>query len=126
MENLARIRADRCVFRQRCAVWLGSNWIGGPAGLQDVWPPVPSLDDVGPMARTLAAIRAIWAAMRRTDDRPPVAAPLHASFDPAWIADCDRKVQTAFARSLARLVDRGVRARCQSAGGKITSAGPHQ
>jgi len=80
----------------------------GPGALQGVWPLVPSLDHVGPMARTLDDLAVIWAAMTSAHATAPEAAPLSVGFDPAWIADCDAKVQADFAQRLAVLANRGV------------------
>lgn len=81
----------------------------GPGALQGVWPLVPSLDHVGPMARTLQDLEPIWSAMAPSDDAQPTGTVRSIGFDPAWIADCDAIVQSAFERGLAVFARRGVK-----------------
>lgn len=80
----------------------------GPGALQGVWPLVPSLDHVGPMARTIADLEVIWRAMSVAEDARPEAALRAVAFDPVWIAGCDGGVQAVFERALALLARRGV------------------
>ena len=80
----------------------------GPGELQGVWPLVPSLDHVGPMARTLDDLATLWAAMTPTQ---AAANPQSVGFDPVWIADCDAGVQATFSQGLALLASRDVQVR---------------
>ncbi len=81
----------------------------GPEALQGVWPLVPSLDHVGPMARTISDLEPIWSAMAMADGGQPEMAGRSVGFDPAWIADCDTGVQQAFSEGLAAIARRGVK-----------------
>lgn len=79
----------------------------GRWSLAGVWPLVPSLDHVGPMARTGEDLMLVADAI---DPRPlPEApAPSRAVFDPLWVAECDAEVQEAFEAALKALQRAGI------------------
>jgi Asp-tRNA(Asn)/Glu-tRNA(Gln) amidotransferase A subunit family amidase len=96
-----RIPAALCGLAGLKPVW-------GPGALQGVWPLVPSLDHVGPLARTLDDLDAIWAAMTPDSGLTAGVTIRRLGYDPAWVAECDAGVQAAFRRGLQHLTDLGV------------------
>ncbi len=72
-----------------------------------IFPLVPSLDHVGPMARTVEDTALLWSAL----SGQPVAAarPVkRIGLDPAWVADADAPIRDAFAALLDRLTNAGL------------------
>jgi Asp-tRNA(Asn)/Glu-tRNA(Gln) amidotransferase A subunit family amidase len=72
-----------------------------------IFPLVPSLDHVGPMARTVVDTALLWSALvdRRMDAPRPAR---RIGFDPAWVADADGAIRDAFAALLDKLTNAGV------------------
>jgi Asp-tRNA(Asn)/Glu-tRNA(Gln) amidotransferase A subunit family amidase len=72
-----------------------------------VFPLVPSLDHVGPMARTVADTALLWSALgvRRVDAPRTVK---RVGIDLAWVADADTPIRNAFSVLLDRLTNAGV------------------
>lgn len=73
----------------------------GRWSLAGVWPLVPSLDHVGPMARTRDDLSLVADAL--VPDLLPRRAARHVVFDPDWIAGCAGDVQETFAETLKAL-----------------------
>lgn len=78
----------------------------GHWSLAGVWPLVPSLDHVGPMARTRDDLSLVTDAL--VPQARPRAAARRVVFDPDWIAECDGEVQRTFAETLAALEAAGI------------------
>lgn len=78
----------------------------GRWSLAGVWPLVPSLDHVGPMARTREDLRLVTGAV--VSQVKPRAVARRAVFDPDWVAECDGAVQQAFAETLGALEAAGI------------------
>lgn len=78
----------------------------GQWSLAGVWPLVPSLDHVGPMARTREDLALVNNAL--VPPGQPRSAARRVVFDPDWIAECDGEVQAAFAGALGRLERAGL------------------
>lgn len=78
----------------------------GRWSLAGVWPLVPSLDHVGPMARTTEDLLLVTDAL--DTDPTSSGAPSRAVFDPDWIAECDHEVQKTFEGALMSLEGNGV------------------
>lgn len=78
----------------------------GRWSLAGVWPLVPSLDHVGPMARTGEDLLLLAEAL--DPDMPARPAARRVAFDPAWVAECDGDVQAAFGQTLTALTRKGV------------------
>lgn len=75
--------------------------------LDGVFPLVPSLDHVGPMARDLADLALMWGALKGA---APPEAPLAASvgYDPAWIDECPAPDREALHQALRDLRARDI------------------
>jgi Asp-tRNA(Asn)/Glu-tRNA(Gln) amidotransferase A subunit family amidase len=72
-----------------------------------IFPLVPSLDHVGPMARTVTDTALLWSALGIRS----IAAPRpvrRIGFDPAWVADADAPIRFAFTMLLDRLTNVGI------------------
>ncbi len=78
----------------------------GRWSLAGVWPLVPSLDHVGPMARTREDLSLVANAL--APDLSPSPAARHVVFDPDWIAECVQDVQETFAQTLKALERAGI------------------
>ncbi len=78
----------------------------GRWSLAGVWPLVPSLDHVGPMARTREDLSLVVNAI--APDLSPGPAARHVVFDPDWIAECAGDVQEMFAETLKELERAGI------------------
>lgn len=72
-----------------------------------IFPLVPSLDHVGPLARTVTDTALLWSALdvRRMDAPRPAR---RIGVDPAWVADADAPIREAFSVLLDRLANAGV------------------
>jgi Asp-tRNA(Asn)/Glu-tRNA(Gln) amidotransferase A subunit family amidase len=78
----------------------------GRLPLSGVWPLVPSLDHVGPMARTREDLLLVLEAL--VPDLPSRNAPMRVVFDPDWISECDGAVQKNFEETLMLLTRSGI------------------
>lgn len=78
----------------------------GRWSLAGVWPLVPSLDHVGPMARTREDLSLVTDAI--VPDVLPCRTARHVVFDPDWIAECASDVQETFAETLKELERAGL------------------
>lgn len=77
-----------------------------------IFPLVPSLDHVGPMARSVADTALIWSGLSGQPQAQAQAQPIaRIGYDPAWVAEADAPVRNAFADLLVTLRKAGVR--CQ-------------
>jgi Asp-tRNA(Asn)/Glu-tRNA(Gln) amidotransferase A subunit family amidase len=72
-----------------------------------IFPLVPSLDHVGPMARTVADTALLWSALGVQRTKAPRPA-RRIGVDPAWVADADAPIRDAFAALLDRLTNAGL------------------
>ncbi len=78
--------------------------------LSGIWPLVPSLDHVGPMARSVEDLAMVAESIDpgpAGQERPATGV----SFDPDWLAECDPAVQLAFETVLKTLQARGIAVR---------------
>ena len=75
--------------------------------LAGVFPLVPSLDHVGPMARNVGDVAMMWGALRGTENIPrPL--PKRIGYDPAYLEECDPVIRTALWEALETCRARGV------------------
>lgn len=75
--------------------------------MDGIFPLVPSLDHVGPMARTVEDLSLLWSALS-CPETPISAVPRNIGYDPAWLEVADDRIRTAFAVGLDRLKEHGV------------------
>jgi Asp-tRNA(Asn)/Glu-tRNA(Gln) amidotransferase A subunit family amidase len=93
-----------------CCGTVGLKPTFGTLPMDGVYPLVPSLDHVGPMARSVSDLGLLWSALGGTDpgsDRPVTSI----GYDPFWLKDADYVVQDAFAAQLERLAAQGIECR---------------
>lgn len=88
-----------------CCGTVGLKPSFGAWSKDGVYPLVPSLDHIGPMATTVEDVRLIWNAISESG-----AAATHVrsvGFDPRWIGDADRLIAGDFSDVLERLARAG-------------------
>lgn len=76
--------------------------------LDGIFPLVPSLDHVGPMARNLDDVALIWEALSEPVEAADSTLGKRIGFDPAWINECDAAISNALIDTLSRLRAEGV------------------
>jgi Asp-tRNA(Asn)/Glu-tRNA(Gln) amidotransferase A subunit family amidase len=89
-----------------CCGTVGLKPTSDALPMTGIFPLVPSLDHVGPMARTVADTAHLWSALRvgHMDAPRPVK---RIGLDPAWVADADAPIRHAFAALEDRLTNAG-------------------
>lgn len=92
-----------------CCGTVGLKPSFGALPMEGVFPLVPSLDHVGPMARSVADVRLLWQGI---SGKAPEAAPRprRVGYDPRWVEIADQPIRAAFVQGLQRLKDRGIAA----------------
>jgi len=94
-----------------CCGTVGLKPSFGALAMDGIFPLVPSLDHVGPMANSLADIDLMWSAL---GDQQATIEPTDVrsiGYDPAWLMDADAEIAAAFDRLLGQLRARGVECR---------------
>jgi Asp-tRNA(Asn)/Glu-tRNA(Gln) amidotransferase A subunit family amidase len=89
-----------------CCGTVGLKPSFGAWSKDGVYPLVPSLDHIGPMATTIEDVRLMWNALSDSDIE--VGHARSVGFDPRWISDADRLIADDFAAVLNRLVQSGL------------------
>jgi len=84
-----------------CCGTVGLKPSFGAWSKDSVYPLVPSLDHIGPMATTVEDVRLMWNAL--SDSGVEATQVRSIGFDPRWIADADRLIGDDFADVLDRL-----------------------
>jgi Asp-tRNA(Asn)/Glu-tRNA(Gln) amidotransferase A subunit family amidase len=90
-----------------CCGTVGLKPTFGALPMQGIFPLVPSLDHVGPMARDVADTALLWEGLT---GQPPASARRMASLgvDPVWLAEADPPIRDGIAELLMRLRAEGV------------------
>jgi len=92
-----------------CCGTVGLKPTYGALPIEGVFPLVPSLDHVGPMARSVADVQLLWHAMAGTAPEEPGSL-TRVGYDPRWVEIADSAIRIAFSQGLDRLKDRGIAA----------------
>ena len=93
-----------------CCGIVGLKPTYGTLPMDGIFPLVPSLDHVGPMARSVADVRLFCEAL--SGERvSPAAAPRIVGYDPRWVEIADEPISSAFRTALDKLQDRGIATR---------------
>ncbi len=75
--------------------------------MDGIFPLIPSLDHVGPMARSVDDVALLWSALSAVE--PSAAAPVRkVGYDPLWLREADVEIRAAFAHLLKRLEEQGI------------------
>jgi Asp-tRNA(Asn)/Glu-tRNA(Gln) amidotransferase A subunit family amidase len=75
--------------------------------MDGIFPLIPSLDHVGPMARSVEDVALLWSALRAGEPEP--ATPVRRiGFDPVWLDEADAEIREAFARLFKQLEAQGI------------------
>ncbi|MFK0334764.1 amidase [Rhizobium sp. NPDC090275] len=90
-----------------CCGTAGLKPTYGAWSKEGVFPLVPSLDHIGPMARTASDVRLIWQALTQPR-KSPARTVRKAGFDQNWVAVADPQIREAFARGLDMMQARGI------------------
>ncbi|WP_158268971.1 amidase [Ensifer sp. NM-2] len=89
-----------------CCGTVGLKPSFGRLPMEGIYPLIPSLDHVGPMARTVEDVRLMWDALSNGGkEGKPVAS---VGFDPRWVEEADHPVADAFAAALDDMRRAGV------------------
>jgi len=75
-----------------------------------IFPLIPSLDHVGPMARTVEDVTLLWDALR-INAGADAKAVTSIGFDPVWLSEADAAIRDAFELVLAQIEKQGVACR---------------
>jgi Asp-tRNA(Asn)/Glu-tRNA(Gln) amidotransferase A subunit family amidase len=90
-----------------CCGTVGLKPTFGALPMGGIFPLIPSLDHVGPMARTVEDLALLWGALR--DDASRDDAPTQKiGFDPIWLYEADTGIRDAFVQILELLKTQGV------------------
>jgi len=91
-----------------CCGMVGLKPSYGALSLDGIFPLVPSLDHVGPMARTLDDLALFWQGLTNKAGASDPSLAKRIGFDPAWIDECEPPARNALMDTLSRLQAEGV------------------
>jgi Asp-tRNA(Asn)/Glu-tRNA(Gln) amidotransferase A subunit family amidase len=91
-----------------CCGMVGLKPSYGALSLDGIFPLVPSLDHVGPMARTLNDLALFWQGLTDKAGASDPSLAKRIGFDPAWIDECEPPARNALMDTLSRLQAEGV------------------
>jgi Asp-tRNA(Asn)/Glu-tRNA(Gln) amidotransferase A subunit family amidase len=75
--------------------------------MDGIHPLIPSLDHVGPMARSVADVVQLWSGLGAADPNSAVDV-RKVGFDPVWLRDADTEIQLAFGQLFKQLKAHGI------------------
>lgn len=90
-----------------CCGTVGLKPTFGALPMGGIFPLIPSLDHVGPMARTVEDVALLWAALRN-DEGGNGARVQKIGFDPIWLQEADAEIRGAFGQVLDLLKAQGI------------------
>lgn len=90
-----------------CCGTVGLKPTFGALPMSGIFPLVPSLDHVGPMARSVADLQLLWNGLSGTTSVPSIK-PKRIGYDPAWVEVADEPIRSAFALGCEKIRDNGI------------------
>ncbi len=94
-----------------CCGTVGLKPTFGGLPMDGIFPLVPSLDHVGPMAKSVGDTQLLWSALSRQQTPSNSTAPGCVGFDPRWLAEADDDVANAVLGVLDRIGSSGIEVR---------------